>query len=229
VNRYAIHIAVILLVLYPIGLYAAPTDGTNIPYKGEYRTGYQNNTITKHDLANNYGNIRSSQNYYTLSYGVFNWLTLDGKIGFGNVVENGGDHPKVVHDYGFAGGYGFRMRVLDDEKNRIRIVTGFQHTSTHPQAKKQDGDKRDAIYEDWQGSLIASKDIGRITPFAGAKISYGNLIEKANNIDRKNRPPAYYAGVVIGCDVRITKNTYASVEGHFIDETSITSGIYYKF
>ncbi|MFA5085071.1 MAG: hypothetical protein WC482_01750 [Candidatus Omnitrophota bacterium] len=210
-------------------LSAAPTDGTNIPYRGKYITGYQNNSIFKHDLAHSYGNVRSIQNYYTLSYGVFDWLTLDGKIGFGNVREKGGIHPKVEHNNGFAGGYGFRLRVMDDAVNRVRVVTGFQHTSTHPANRNLNGDKRMAIYEDWQFSLVSSKDIGIITPFAGVKLSYGNLIQKTNDIDRKNRPPKYYAGVVIGCDVKMTKNTYISVEGHFIDETSLSAGAYYKF
>lgn len=228
-RKYVICTLAALLLLPPFKACAAPTDGTNIPYKGEYRTGYQNNAIFKHDLSDSYGNVRSIQNYYTLSYGVFDWLTLDGKIGFGNVREKGGIHPKVEHNNGFAGGYGFRLRVLDDDKNKVRVVTGFQHTSTHPANRNLNGDKREAIYEDWQASLVSSKDIGRITPFAGAKISYGNLIQKTNEIDRKNRPPAYYAGVVVGCDIRLTKNTYVSIEGHFIDETSLSSGIYYKF
>ena len=217
------------LLLIPRAIYAAPTDGTNMPYKSKYITGYQNNTIFKHDLADSYGNIKSSQNYYTLSYGVFDWLAIDGKIGFGDVREKGGDHPKVDHNYGFAGGYGFRLRVLDDAKNRVRIVTGFQHTSTHPASRNLNGDKREAIYEDWQGSLTASKDVGIVTPFAGAKVSYGNLIQKTNDIDRKNRPPKYYAGAVVGCDIKVTKNTYLSLEGHFIDETSLSAGAYYKF
>lgn len=219
----------ICLTLIARPLLAAPTDGTNIPYKGKYITGYQNNSIFKHDLSGSYGNIRSFQNYYTLSYGVFDWLTLDGKIGFGNVREKGGLAPEVDHDYGFAGGYGFRLRVLDDAKNKVRIVTGFQHTSTHPPDKNAGGDKRHAIYEDWQASLVASKDIGILTPFAGAKMSYGNLIQTTNDGSRKNRPPKYYGGVIIGCDVKLTKNTYLSVEGHFIDETSLSSGAYYTF
>lgn len=219
----------VLLLLSAYSLFAAPTDGTNIPYKGKYLTGYQNNIIFKHDLAGHYGNVRSDQHYYTLAYGVFDWLTLDGKIGFGNVREKGGDHPKVAHNYGFAGGYGFRLRVMDDPKNNVRIVTGFQHTSTHPASRNLNGDKREAIYEDWQVSLVSSKDIGRVTPFAGAKLSYGNLIQKCNEIDRKNRPPAYYAGVVLGVGIKLTKDLYVSVESHFIDETSLSSGIYYKF
>ena len=219
----------ILFLLSSFKTYAAPTDGTNIPYKDKYITGYQNNAIFKHDLADSYGNVRSLQNYYTLSYGVYDWLTLDGKIGFGNVREKGGVHPKVVHNYGFAGGYGFRLRVMDDAANKVRVVTGFQHTSTHPANRNLNGDKRMAIYEDWQLSLVSSKDVGILTPFAGAKVSYGNLIQKTNDIDRKNRPPRYYAGAVIGCSIKLTKNTFMSVEGHFIDETSLSSGIYYIF
>jgi len=220
-------VAAILFAAY--SLFAAPTDGTNIPYKGKYITGYQNNSIFKHSLAHHYGNVRSIQNYYTLSYGVFDWLTLDGKIGFGNVMEKGGTHPKVSYNNGFAGGYGFRLRVMDDAANKVRIVTGFQHTSTHPANTNLNGNKYMAIYEDWQFSLVSSKDVGIFTPFAGAKISYGNLIQKTNDIDRKNRPPKYYAGVVVGCDMKLTKNTYLSVEGHFIDETSLSAGAYYKF
>jgi len=228
-RKFAIYGTILILLLESFRIYAAPTDGTNIPYKGRYVTGYQSNIIFKHDLSNSYGNVRSAQNYYTISYGVFDWLALDGKIGFGNLREKGGVHPKVAHNYGFAGGYGFRLRVLDDIKNKIRIVTGFQHTSTHPASRNLNGDKREAIYEDWQVSLVSSKDIGIITAFAGAKLSYGNLIQKTNEIDRKNRPPAYYAGVVLGCDIKLMKDLYVGVEGHFIDETSLNTGIYYKF
>lgn len=223
------HGLIVALLVIPCSLYAAPTDGTDIPYKGKYITGYQNNAIFKHDLGNSYGNVKSDQHYYILSYGAFDWLTLDGKIGFGNVREKGGVHPKVDHNYGLAGGYGFRLRVLDDDKNKVRIVTGFQHTSTHPASRNLNGDKREAIYEDWQVSLVSSKGVGVFTPFAGAKLSYGNLIQRTNEIDRKNRPPAYYAGVVFGCHVKITKDISVNVESHFIDETSLSSSICYKF
>lgn len=228
-RKFVILAFAVLLSLFTIKTHAAPTDGTIMPYKGKYITGYQNNAIFKHDLADPYGNVKSDQHYYTLSYGVFDWLSLDGKIGFGNVREKGGIHPKVDHNYGFAGGYGFRLRVLDDARNKVSVVTGFQHTSTHPASRNLNGDKRFAIYEDWQVSLVSSKEIGRFTPFAGAKLSYGNLIQKTNDIDRKNRPPAYYAGTILGCNVRLTKNTYISIESHFIDETSLSSSFCYQF
>jgi len=38
----------IIIVLFAAhSIFAAPTDGTNIPYKGKYITGYQNNSIFK--------------------------------------------------------------------------------------------------------------------------------------------------------------------------------------
>lgn len=225
----ALSVIVLSLVMGADIVIAAPTDGTDIPYKNKFVTGFQNNSIFRHDLASPYGKVVSYQDYYTLSYGVFDWLTLDGKVGMGNVIEQGGSFPKTEHNYGFAGGYGFRLRVLDDKPNKVRVVAGFQHTSTHPADRTLDNDKRQAIYEDWQGSLVASRDIGIVTPFAGVKFSYGNLIQKTNDTGRKNRPPKYYGGAVVGCSVKMTKNTYVSVEGHFIDETSLTSGVYYKF
>ncbi len=228
-RRYAIFGTILFFLLASYKIYAAPTYGTNMPYKGRFATGYQNNVIFKHDLSNSYGNIRSNQHFYDISYGVFDWLTVDGKIGFGNLREKGGVHPKVEHNYGFAGGYGFRLRVLDDAKNKVRVATGFQHTSIHPASRNLNGDKREAIYDDWQVSLVSSKDIGIITPFAGVKLSLGNLIQKVNEIDRKSRPPKYYAGAVIGCNIKIARDIHVSVEGHFIDETSLSTGIYYTF
>lgn len=229
VRKRTVYGIITVLLLTTYSLYAAPTYGTKMPYKGKYATGYQNNHIFKHDLGNSYGNIKSDQHFYDISYGVYDWLTVDGKIGFGNLREKGGVHPKVEHNYGFAGGYGFRLRLLDDAKNKVQVVTGFQHISVHPADRNLNGDKRHAIYDDWQVSLLSSKDIGTITPFAGAKLSLGNLIQKTNDIDRKNRPPQYYAGVVLGCNIKLAKDIYASVEGHFIDETSLSSGIYYMF
>lgn len=228
-RNFIIHVIIVFMLSVSCPLYAAPTYGTDMPYKGKYITGYQNNHIFKHDLGDSYGNVKSDQHFYELSYGVFDWLTLDGKIGFGNVKEKGGVHPKVDHNYGFAGGYGFRLKFLEDAKNNVRVVGGFQHISVHPANRNLNGDKRMAIYDDWQLSLLSSKDIGRITPFAGAKLSLGNLIQKTNEIDRKCRPPKYFAGAVIGCNLKLTKDIFVSVEGHFIDETSLSSGIYYKF
>jgi hypothetical protein len=228
-RKYIIYSVVILFLLYSFKTYAAPAYGAYMPYKGKFATGYQNNTIFKHDLGVSYGNIKSDQHFYDISYGVFDWLAVDGKIGFGDIREHGGVNPTVDHHYGFAGGYGFRLRVLDDVKNKVGIITGFQHISVHPASRDLNGDKRAAIYDDWQVSLLSSKDIGKITPFAGGKLSLGDLIQKTNDIDRKNRPPRYYAGAIVGCNIKITKNMYVSVEGHFIDETSLSSGIYYTF
>lgn len=228
-RKGVLYFIVILFLLYSFKTYASPAYGTKMPGKNKVTTGYQNNIIFKHDLSNSYGNVRTVQNFYELSFGVYDWFSVDGKVGMGNLRTKGGVHPTVQHNYGFAGGYGVRFRFLNDIKNKVRVVGGFQHISIHPPSKNVNGDKREAIYEDWQASLLSSKDIGIFTPYAGAKFSYGNLIQRTNNIDRKNRPPLYYGGVIVGCHVNISKDVYVTVESHFIDETSLCSGIYYTF
>ena len=151
-RRYVTHTVIILFLLSSFKTYASPTDGTNMPHNGKYTTGYQNNIIFKHDLGDSYGNVRSDQHYYSLSYVIFDWLAIDGKIGFGNLKTKGGVHPKVEHNYGFAGGYGFRIRVLDDAKYNIRSVNGFQHATAHPLNCNLNGYNREVVYEDWQAS-----------------------------------------------------------------------------
>jgi hypothetical protein len=95
-RKFVILALAVLLSLFTIKTHAAPTDGTIMPYRGKYITGYQNNAIFKHDLADPYGNVKSDQHYYTLSYGVFDWLSLDGKIGFGNVRERVAYIPRLT-------------------------------------------------------------------------------------------------------------------------------------
>src|SRR3989338_180206 len=74
---------------------AAPTCGTDMPRRGRLVTGYENNIISKHDLGDSHGNIKSAQHFYILSYGVFDWLSFDGRMGAGDLLQKGGVHPKV--------------------------------------------------------------------------------------------------------------------------------------
>lgn len=219
--------ASVLCAAHPAG--AAPTYGTHMPKKGGTFIGYQDNLVFKHDLNDSYGNIKSEQHFLDLSYGVYDWLTVDGKAGLGNLLQKGGIHPKVYYDYGFAGGYGFRMRLLEDEKNRIRITAGFHHISVHPVNRNLNGDKYESLLDDWQCSLAVSRSIGALNPFVGAKLARCDLVYKINEIDRKRRPPAYYAGIVAGCDWEVLRGFSVGIEGHFIDESSLSAGAHYQF
>ena len=208
---------------------AAPTCGTETPREGAASVGYETNIIFKHDLGDSHGNIKSAQHFYILSYGVFDWLSFDGRMGAGDLLQKGGVHPKVHYDYGFAGGYGFRILVLEDVKNRVRIVAGFHHISVHPNNRALNGDKYESLLDDWQASVVSSKDIGAFSPFLGVKASRQDLVYKVNETDRKRRPPLYYGGVVAGASLKLPGDISLRLEGRFIDESALSTAVYYTF
>jgi len=222
--------AAIFFLLFSIpDIYAAPTYGTDMPEKGGMHMGYESNIVFKHDLNESYGNIKSDQHFFSLSYGIFEWLTVEGKAGMGDLLQKGGIHPKVYYTYGFAGGYGFRILALDDARNKVKVVAGFHHISVHPNNRTINGDKYESLLDDWQCSIVVSKRLGRLNPFLGGKISRCDLVYKVNEIDRKRRPPQHYIGVVMGCDLKLVDNIYARAEGRLIDESALSTSVYYKF
>lgn len=228
--RKKIIILATLVIFLATGLsYAAPTYGTDMLNRGKYASGYQNNVIFKHDLNDSNGNIKSDQHYYDLSYGVYDWLTVDGKIGLGDLHRKGGIHPKLDYNYGFAGGYGFRVQPWHSDKYKARIVLGFHHISVHPQKRILSNDKYKTIYDDWQTSLLGSKEIGPVNPFIGVKLSLGDYIYWVNDIDRKRKTSETFVGLVFGASVKLNKEIYVRVESHFFDENSLSTGVYYTF
>lgn len=223
-------VCVIIVMVFAGGnAQAAPTYGTDMPKKRQISEGYQTNIMFKHDLADTYGNVKSVQHYFDISYGVADWFALDGKIGLGDTLRKGGIHPKIDYRYGFAGGYGFRILVFEEAKNSVKGVLGFHHICVHPSSRNLNGDKHQGILDDWQCSFVTSKDIGRLTPFLGIKGSTNDYICKVNEIDRKRRPPEYYVGLIVGCSARLCGGISVRVEGRFIDESAMTAGAYYTF
>lgn len=209
--------------------HAVPTYGTEMPEKKTGEVGYQSHIIFRRDMTGHNGHLNSVQHFLDISYSPLDWLSLDGKIGIGDLYRNGGNHPKTDFNCGFAGGYGLRVKMFDDAKNKIRAVAGFHHISVHPPAKNIENNKYEAIIDDWEFSLLASKAVGRFTPYAGGTVGFNDLITWTNEIDRKVRLSRSCAGVVGGCSARVTKDISVNVEGHFVSETSLAAGIYCDF
>jgi hypothetical protein len=220
---------VIALTLIASEACAAPTYGTDMLKRGKVAIGYQNNIVFRHDLSDSYGYIKSDQHFFDISYGVYDWLSVCGKAGMADLIQKGGGHPKVSYGYGFAGGYGFRIRAYNNTKEKIRIVLGFHHISVHPVDSSWNSDKYESVLDDWQASLAGSKDIGAITPYVGIKFSKFDLVYKVNEMDRKRRPPENFVGLVTGITVRFRDDLSARVEAHFFDETALSTGAYYTY
>ena len=108
-------------------------------------------------------------------------------------------------------------------------MAGFQHISVHPEPKNQGGDKNEAIIDDWQFSMVASKDIGDFVPYLGARYGTLDFIRRTNEVDRKRIKSEKNFGLIIGMDYWLDKRTKLNLEGAFLDGEEVAIGVTYDF
>lgn len=210
-------------------VYAAPCYGTHMPSAGKWNVGAQTHIMDYRKLKKDYGKVASSQYFYQMSWGVFDRFCLDGKIGVGDVTYNAPDTEKTTYPTNFAGGYGFRVKLYDNDVQKIDAVCGFQHISIHPGTKKINDTTNYAILDDWQGSALISKGFGAFTPYIGSRLTRVDLIHKVKGGDRKRKKSDVDFGAVVGADFNFTESSSINIEGRFIEETSFNIGITHNF
>ena len=209
--------------------YASPAYGTDTPDKGKITMGYQANIIFKQNLSDSHGNVGSYQHFLDLSYGALDWFAFDGKLGVGDIRQSGGNRPGVNYGTGFAGGYGFRILFWNKPADNTRATLGFHHISVHPNDENVGGNLYETFLDDWQLDLLASKRFGKFEPFIGGMASIFDQGYRINHGDRERMHPKYYGGVIAGCGFDIRKDVVLKIEGHVIDENSLSAGLYYKY
>ncbi len=208
--------------------YAAPCYGTKMPEKKELFMGLQTHAIFKRYLENEYGKVRSFQNFLLISYGLYNWLSIDLKGGAGNIKQHPVGSDEVDYSSNFAGGYGFRLKLYDGKK--IKPFFGFQHISIHPKSVHLGTVKNRAILDDWQVSLLASYDFKKVTPYLGTKWSRVDYIHRVDeNRKRRMSDLTKDIGLVMGVDFSLTQNCWVNLENQFIDGEALAVSINYSF
>jgi hypothetical protein len=220
---------VVLMSCLPLAAYAAPTYGTKMPHQMQVYGGVQSHTIFNRKLENDDGKIRSQQEFALLSLGLFDWLSLDLKGGAGNLDTVSGPQGDVNYNTFLAGGYGFRLRLYDDELNKA--VFGFQHISVHPFSKMVDNIKHKVVLDDWQFSLLASHDFKVITPYIGTRFGWMNQILWTNGGNRKldKSDMGHSVGLIVGSDIPLCKHVWINVEGQFFDATAVAGSLNFSF
>jgi hypothetical protein len=215
---------IILAVAYSGISYAAPCYGTHMPKEKQWIWGLEGDFLLDRNLKNNQGSTSGSRYFLIGSYGVFKWVCFDGKIGVGEVAWHNSNPGNLSYNTGFAGGYGFRIKGYENKNLGIKTVAGFQHISVHPRTTCPMNDKHRVIIDDWQGSVLISKDIGNFTPYLGAKYGTLDFIKWANDHDRRRIKSEKNIGAVIGIDYLVTKDTRLNIEGIFIDGEELSIG-----
>jgi hypothetical protein len=207
---------------------ATPCYGTKMPAKKEFFGGFQSYTIFQRYLEAEYGEVRSMQEFFLLSYGLCDWFSIDLKGGTGNIKQ----HPRLADevDYrtSFAGGYGFRMKIY--ERDETKIVWGFQHISVHPYNVFVGDVKHKAVLDDWQVSCLASHTFGKVTPYIGARWSRVDYIHwQAGERKRRMSDLTKDIGAIAGCDLSLNDRFWVNLEGQFVDTEALAVSVNFKF
>ncbi|MFH1772463.1 MAG: hypothetical protein ABH872_06565 [Candidatus Omnitrophota bacterium] len=225
--RRALILLLFLVLFLPAG-FAAPCYGIKLPHKNNFSTGYQVHAILDRDLEGGFGSLRSTQHFFLISYGVFDWLSIDLKGGAGNIKQHPLNSDEIDYTSSFAGGYGFRIKMYD--KGDTAVVFGFQHISVHPKTIHLGGVNHQAILDDWQVSLLAGHNFNRFCPYAGmrfSRVDYIHWIEE----DRKRRMslPDESTGMVLGCDFSISDKIWINAEGNLFNGRALSFSVNYEF
>lgn len=210
------------------GLYAAPCYGTKMPKRNEFFGGFQNYIIFNRDLEDDYGKLRSIQNFFMLSYGVCDWFSIDLKGGAGDIKQRPLTASEIDYAYSLNGGYGLRLKAYGG--NKIKAVFGFQHISVHPKHTYAAGVKQRAVLDDWQTSLLASYDLGFVTPYIGTRWSRIDYIHWQD--DRRKRKMSDYGkswGLIFGFDLPLAQKIWINLEGQFFDSEALAASVNFKF
>jgi hypothetical protein len=218
---------VFFLSLYSLSS-AAPSYGTKMPEKNKFFAGFESYSLFKRYLEDGHGKLRSQQQFYGMSYGVFDWLSIDAKAGGGNIRQHPVGSDEIDYPTSFAGGYGFRVRLLD--RSNWKMVFGFQHISVHPKSVHLGEEKNSAILDDWQTSLLASYSFKRITPYLGTRWSRVDYIHKVNGERKRwNSDFTKDIGLIYGFDIPISEKIWLNLEGQALDSDAFAASINYSF
>ena len=208
--------------------YAAPCYGTKMPKKNKIFIGAQTHSIFKRYLKDDQGKLKSWQNFFLLSYGVFDWLSLDLKGGAGYIKQLPLGSDELDYPTYMGGGYGLRLKLY--RVKNTKVVFGFQHISIHPKTIYVGADKHKAVLDDWQFSLLASYDFKKITPYIGTRCSRVDYIHWLNdNRKRHKSNSAKSMGLILGVDLPVTTNCWINLEGQLFDSEAAAFSLNYSF
>lgn len=226
--RKIVFLIVVAVVCHVSVSYAASCYGTNLPKKKEFHAGVETHSIFKRYLENSRGKLRSMQHFLLLSYGAFDWLSIDLKGGAGNIKQRPMTSDEVDYESNFAGGYGYRLKLYD--QHDIRMVFGFQHISVHPKSTHLGNVKNRAILDDWQYSFLVSRNIMKTTPYIGTRWSRVDYIHTAAGERKRVMSDLTKAiGVIAGWDIPLSEKCWINLEGQFLDAEAVAVSVNFKF
>ena len=217
----------VFCLAFPVVSHAAPIYGSKMPKQKQVFLGLQSYSVFNRNLDKDYGKLRSQQEFLLISYGVYDWLSLDLKGGFGDIKQRG-TAQDIDYSTALAGGYGFRLRLYEQEQTKV--IFGFQHISVHPHSLWVGALRNKAVLDDWQFSALVSHDFKHFTPYIGTRWSWMNEIHWVDHTRKMEKSDlGEGVGLIIGMDLPLSKKVWFNVEGQFFDATAVAGSINFAF
>lgn len=223
-----IFIAGLMLVLFCQPAQAIPSEGNSLPDLHATIWGVQLNHIFLRDFNKVESKASTTQYFIKASYALAPWFYIDGKVGLGNVQFKTNDGLDLDFKTGFAGGYGFRILLHEDEQRSVKSIFGFQHISCHPFKETINETEYRLIWDEWQGTWLFIKEWPKTALYVGPQYSAAQLKYKVDNFRRRLKGEDCW-GVLFGAFYRLKENFNINAEIRLIDEVAVNAGIYYKF
>jgi len=218
----------LMLFLFCRPVQAIPSEGNSFPALHSTIWGIQLNNIFLRDFNKVEGKGSTTQYFIKASYGLKPWLFIDGKVGSGNIQFKTKNGPDLDFKTNFAGGYGFRILLYEDKRQKIKSVFGFQHISCHPFKETVNQSIYRVIWDEWQGAWLFIKQCNKTAIYAGPQYSEAQLKYKVDGFRRRLKAEDRW-GVLFGAFYRLGENLNINAEVRLIDETAVNAGVYYKF
>jgi len=223
-----IRIILLILLVSPVNAIAIPSEGNFVPESGKSIWGFQFNNIFLRDFNKVQGKGNTKQYFLKASYGLSERFFLDGKIGMGSVSFRRNDGLDLNFSSGFAGGYGFRYLLLEDDQGSWKSIVGFQHISCHPFKDTISDVNHRVIWDEWQGTWLFIKTFEKADLYFGPQYSAVQLKYKVDDFRRRLKTEDSW-GVLFGTDYLLSEKTSINIEIRLIDEWAVNTGISYKF
>ncbi len=220
--------AIAIVFLFNTNIFAAPCYGPTLPLRNKLTASLESYSLFKRYLEDGWGKVRSQQQFYGMSYGVFDWLSIDLKAGGGNIKQHPVGRDEVDYTSSFAGGYGIRWKFW--EGNNMKAVLGFQHISVHPKSTHLGNTKNKAILDDWQWSVLGAYHFKKATPYIGTRWSRVDYIHWVDGVRKRRMSDGTKSiGLIYGLDFFVTPKIWLNLEGQSFDSDAFAFSINYGF
>ena len=161
-------------------------------------------------------------------YGLTDWLSLFGKVGWAYLRVNDGQALTGANDFGsnLLLGAQVKGRLWHNVKHDLEWDASTQYLwigAPHRRGRNQ------AQWQEWQFATTAAKGFGRLKPYVGVKVSLVrfdfHLRRGGHDAEKGSYEQDGFLGPVLGMDYAVREDTIVNVETSYLNGAEVNVGV----